>query len=80
MKVICDIEEDRAQRAAKMIEEAGQPRPTLYMKGDLDFQRMCQEEDLDLVYTASAFLESLSSKEKNWYRTHQDWFACENIS
>src|SRR5690606_26354115 len=41
------------QRAKKIIEDAGHPSPTLYVQGDRDFERMCQEEDLDLVYTAT---------------------------
>jgi len=53
VKAICDVREEFALRSAKLIEEAGQPVPALYTKGDLDFKRMCAEEDLDLVYTAT---------------------------
>jgi len=53
LKAICDVREDYALRAAKLIEEAGQPRPSLYTRGAQDFKRMCAEEELDLVYTAT---------------------------
>jgi len=35
------------------VEKAGQPRPAGYFRGDHDFERMCDEEDLDLVYNAT---------------------------
>ena len=53
LKAICDIREERAMRIVKRMEEEGQPKPALYTRGDDDFRRMCDEEDLDLVYTAT---------------------------
>lgn len=53
LKAICDVREEFALRAAKLIEEAGKPAPNLYTRDDLDFKRMCAEEELDLVYTAT---------------------------
>ena len=50
---ICDIRESYAQRAHDMVVEAGFPAPTLYTRGERDFERMCAEEDLDLVYNAT---------------------------
>ncbi|MCY4574622.1 MAG: Gfo/Idh/MocA family oxidoreductase, partial [Gemmatimonadetes bacterium] len=50
---VCDIREAHAERAADIIEEAGHPRPALYTAGETDFERLCAEEDLDLVYTAT---------------------------
>ncbi len=50
---VCDIVEEHAARAQDLIEEAGQPRPTAYTRGERDFERMCAEETLDLVYTAT---------------------------
>jgi hypothetical protein len=35
------------------VKEAGQPTPTLYTRGERDFERLCAEEDVDLVYTAT---------------------------
>jgi hypothetical protein len=53
IKAVCDIREAHAQHASKIIQDAGQPAPTLYTRGERDFERLCAEEDLDLVYTAT---------------------------
>lgn len=50
---VCDIVEEKATRAQDMVEAAGQPRPKAYTKGELDFMRLCAEEELTLVYTAT---------------------------
>ena len=50
---VCDIREAHAERAADIIEEAGHPRPALYTNGETDFERLCAEADLDLVYNAT---------------------------
>ncbi len=53
VKAVCDIVEAHATRAADMVEQAGQPRPTLYTRGERDFERLCETEDVDLVFTAT---------------------------
>ena len=53
LTAVCDIREEHAERAAGWAVEKGARRPTLYTRGDTDFERMCGEEDLDLVYTAT---------------------------
>lgn len=53
IKAICDIVEEKVVRAQNWVEEAGFPRPQGYSRGPWDFKRMCQEEDLDLVFTAT---------------------------
>ncbi len=53
IRAICDIVEEHAVRSQKLTVEAGQPAPTLYTRGEHDFERMCGEEELDLVYTAT---------------------------
>jgi predicted dehydrogenase len=50
---VCDIREAHARRAAGIITSKGHPEPRLYTRGERDFERMCAEEDLDLVYTAT---------------------------
>jgi hypothetical protein len=50
---VCDIVEAHAERSAKIITDAGQPRPTLYTRGPTDFQRLCESEQLDLIFTAT---------------------------
>ncbi|UCC24315.1 MAG: Gfo/Idh/MocA family oxidoreductase [Gemmatimonadales bacterium] len=53
IRAICDINEPRAQEVAGWVTEAGNPAPTLYTRGEYDFERLCQEEELDLVFTAT---------------------------
>jgi len=50
---VCDIVSDHAERSAQLVEEAGFPRPTVYADGERDFERLCAEEELELVYTAT---------------------------
>jgi hypothetical protein len=50
---ICDIDPAHAERGRQKVVAAGQKPPTLYAKGDRDFERMCGEESLDLVFTAT---------------------------
>ncbi|NNM05139.1 MAG: Gfo/Idh/MocA family oxidoreductase [Gemmatimonadetes bacterium] len=50
---VCDIVPEHAERSATLIEEAGFARPALYTQGETDFERLCAEEELDLVYTAT---------------------------
>ncbi len=50
---VCDIVPEHAERAAAIIQEAGSPPPALYTDGERDFERLCAEEELDLVYTAT---------------------------
>ncbi|MHB8054781.1 MAG: Gfo/Idh/MocA family protein [Candidatus Aminicenantales bacterium] len=53
IKAICDIVPAKVERAQKWVIEAGQPQPTGYSRGDHDFERMIDNEDLDLVYNAT---------------------------
>ncbi len=50
---LCDIRPERCRKVKRMVTKAGFPEPAVYDKGDLDFVRMCETEDLDLVYTAT---------------------------
>jgi len=50
---LCDTREANAERAGRIVQEAGQAAPTLYTRGEDDFERLCAEEELDLVYTAT---------------------------
>lgn len=53
IRAVCDIRSEHAERAREWIREAGAPEPALYTRGERDFERMCAEEDLDLVFTAT---------------------------
>lgn len=50
---VCDIVEEKVANVQRMVEEKGFPKPTGYSRGERDFERLCAEEDLDLVYTAT---------------------------
>ena len=53
IKAVCDIREERTLWALKQCEEAGKSKPASYFNGPEDFKRMCDSEDLDLVYNAT---------------------------
>jgi predicted dehydrogenase len=50
---VCDIRSERTDWAAKQITDAGQPAPAVYTKGPRDFERLCETEELDLVFNAT---------------------------
>ena len=50
---VCDMVEDRARNVQKLAKEAGKKEPEIYINGAEDYKRMCQREDLDLIYTAT---------------------------
>ena len=50
---VCDIRPQRTDWAVQKITEAGFAKPAVYGRNDLDFVRMCETEDLDLVYNAA---------------------------
>ncbi|MBN2409930.1 MAG: Gfo/Idh/MocA family oxidoreductase [Candidatus Aminicenantes bacterium] len=53
IKAVCDIVEDKVARIQGWCEEADRPRPEGYTRGDRDFERLCDRDDLDLVFTAT---------------------------
>jgi predicted dehydrogenase len=53
IKAVCDIREERTLWAQEQCQKAGKPKPAAYTKGPEDFKRMCDSEDLDLVYNAT---------------------------
>ena len=53
ISAICDIDEPRLNEVVGWVEADGRPRPTAYGQGDTDFVRMCETEELDLVFTAT---------------------------
>jgi predicted dehydrogenase len=50
---VCDIRPERTDWATKKIVEAGHPAPAVYSRGPHDFERLCETENLDLVYNAT---------------------------
>ena len=53
IRAVCDIVPEKAAQAQELVVQAGQPQPTAYTRGPRDFERLCEHEDLDLVYTAT---------------------------
>lgn len=50
---VCDINEANLTRAQKIVEGKGRPRPEGYSRGETDFRRMCDRNDLDFVLNAT---------------------------
>ena len=53
LRAVCDIREEACASARRQAEKLGKREPTAYTRGERDFERMCETEDLDLVYTAT---------------------------
>lgn len=53
IKAVCDIVEEKVTRIQSWCEQAGRPRPEGYSRGDWDFKRLCERDDIDLVFTAT---------------------------
>ncbi len=52
---VCDINPAVLHRAKTWIEEAGKPAPRLYGKTRTDFERMCEQEDLDCIICSTSW-------------------------
>ncbi|MEI6172532.1 MAG: Gfo/Idh/MocA family oxidoreductase [Bacteroidota bacterium] len=50
---VCDIVESKVTRAQDMVEKAGFKRPEGYSKSEFDWQKVCERNDVDLVFTAT---------------------------
>jgi predicted dehydrogenase len=48
-----DINEENLARAQTMVSEAGQTKPEGYSRSETDFHRLCDRNDLDLVFNAT---------------------------
>jgi hypothetical protein len=53
IRAVCDIVPEKVAAAQAKVKAAGQPLPAGYSRGERDFERMCDEQDLDLVYNAT---------------------------
>ena len=53
VKAVCDIADDRIAFCQDSLKEAGMPQAAVYGKNETDFVRMCENEDLDLVFNAT---------------------------
>jgi len=50
---VCDVRQERTDWATQQIVAAGHQAPRAYTRGPRDFERLCETEDLDLVFTAT---------------------------
>ncbi|MBE0460834.1 MAG: Gfo/Idh/MocA family oxidoreductase [Candidatus Aminicenantes bacterium] len=53
IRAVCDIVEKKVALIQEWVVEAGQTKPRGYSRGEWDFLRLCEQEDLDLVFTAT---------------------------
>ncbi len=50
---VCDIDGPRAEEVASWVVDAGRPAPDLYTRGETDFRRLCERDDVDLVFNST---------------------------
>ncbi|MCD4696741.1 MAG: Gfo/Idh/MocA family oxidoreductase [Bacteroidales bacterium] len=50
---VCDIIESRVEHAQNLAVEAGNKKPDGYSNGEHDYKRMCERDDIDLVFIAT---------------------------
>ncbi len=48
---LCDNVKANAEQGKAMLEKAGKPTPAMYTDGDYAFEKMCQRDDIDFVYS-----------------------------
>lgn len=53
IRAVGDLVESRAQQVQNMAVGKGKPKPELYCRGERDYERMCERNDLDLIVTAT---------------------------
>jgi len=53
VRAICDTHEPSALKAQSRVVKAGQPKPEIYTKGDYDYRRMLERDDIDIVVIAT---------------------------
>lgn len=53
LRAVCDIAPEKVANAQQLARAAGKPEPRGFTNGPRDFERLCAEEDLDLVFTAT---------------------------
>jgi len=79
---ICDVDPARIAINTKIITDAGQPAPKVYDKGPRDFERLCETEELDLVYTATPWewhVPVMPAAMKNGKHTGTEWPAAMSV-
>ena len=53
IQALCDIDEPRAREVAGWVVADGRHEPELYTRGDTDFKRLCERDDIDMVFNST---------------------------
>ena len=53
VKGLCDVEADRVEACQKLLERLGRPRATAYSGSTEAYKKMCERNDIDLIYIAT---------------------------
>ena len=53
IKAICDIDAPRAEEIASWVTAEGRAAPDLYTRGETDYRRLCERDDIDLVFNST---------------------------
>ena len=53
IKAICDLVPEKVATMQQLVVDAGRPKPAGYAGGADEYRRMCETEELDLVFTAT---------------------------
>src|SRR5687768_5168983 len=53
IRAICDLLPQHVARAQALVTAAGKPLPAGYSGGPEEYRRLCEREDIDLVFTAT---------------------------
>lgn len=53
IKALCDILPDRAVAGAERLKKVGLPKPDLYTAGENDWKKVCDRDDIDLIYVST---------------------------
>lgn len=48
---LCDNVKANAEKGKVMVEKAGRPSPAMYTDGDYAFEKLCQRDDIDFVFS-----------------------------
>ena len=53
INAVCDVVKEKCERAARMVEKAGQKTPAIYADGERSFEKLSSRDDVDLIYIAT---------------------------
>jgi predicted dehydrogenase len=56
IRAVCDVVPEKVERAQQLVVDAGRRKPAGYSRGPRDFERLCEQPDLDLVFTATPWV------------------------